>query len=869
VDPIRRKRLDDEIRHHIEERVDRLTARGVSPEEARRRAEASFGDVDALRDELARIEEPPRSRLGRALDRVRADLVFTLRQMRRAPAFAAVAVLTLGLGIGASTAIFGLVKAVVLDPLPYPRSDRLVSFNQVAPDGMRFSVSAPDYQDFRDRARTVQDLTALSRADLTYTEDGRPQNAVALQVTGSFFSLFGGEPIQGRTFGDEESGPSPRKLAVVSRSFWEEHLGGAPDVRGRSLVLDDEPYEIVGVMPAGWAPLVDADLWIPLPLAPDPAHRSNHDLDVVGRLAPGATLASAGKDIRAVAAELGREFPASNGNWSARVTPLKEVLVGPQRIQAGWVLLGAVGLLLLLACASVSNLLLARASTRGHEMDLRLSLGAGRARLIQQLLTESLTLAGAGAAVGVALAFGLLPLLQTLSPPDTPRITEASVDVGVILAATATAVVTGILFGLAPAFFLARRGDPRSGLSAARVTTRGGERARGLLVAAQVAVSLTLLFGAGVLGAGFLRLRSTETGMDPDHTLVVPLMLSGDRYSMGERKVTVDALTERLARLPGVKSVGTTNINPFSGANTVINVNVEGRPATPATAPFVRWRAVSGDYFGAADLHLLAGRTLSAADDREDAEPVVMVTETMARQLFGEPGAALDQRIGMGWDGTNYRRIVGVVSDLEDRELESTPPAVFFWPAMGGLNWAVFLVRYAPGAPLSTSADVRQAIWDVDGTLPVPSVVRLSGALGAAAATPRFNVLILGLFGGVALILSLMAVYGLVLFALRQRTREIGVRLALGARPGGVTGMLVRRGMRVTAAGIAGGVLLSATLALALDRTLDTLVFGGRLLDPLWLGAATLTVAVAAVGATWIPASRATRVDPREALSAE
>ena len=862
MDPLNGKRLDDEIRHHIEERTERLVAAGMDPDEARREARRAFGDVDAVREELARIDQPRRGWFRATVDRVHNDLAFTLRQFRRSPGFALVAVLTLGLGIGAATAIFGLVKAVVLEPLPYPDSGGLVFFNETTPDGSPFSLSDPNFLDYRERLRSLDHLTAVSRADLTLMQDGRPTNVVAALVTGSFFPLFGGDPARGRTFTDAESGTRPARVVVVGHAFWRDHLGGDPDVVGRALNLDGEPYEVIGVMPPAWQPLEQGDVWIPLDLSePD---RGDHTLAAVGRLAPGVTLQAATNEAHEVARSLGEEFPASNRDWGALVRPMKDVLLGPERIQAGWVLLGAVGLLLLLACASVSNLLLARASTRGREMDLRLTLGASRLRLLQQLLTESLALAGAGAVAGIALAYVLLPVLQAVSPADTPRIGDARVDAGVMLFAVAVALATGTIFGAAPALHALRR-DRGSTARQGGVRTGGSERARTVLVTAQVAVSLTLLFGTGALGASFRRLQGTDSGLDEAHTMVVPLMLSGDRYTFATRKTTVGALEERLAALPGVAAVGTSNIRPFSGSSTVINLAVEGRPTTPQTAPFVRWRAVSRTYFAAAAAELLEGRLLERADFDDDAEDVVVVSRSLARNLFGSARAALNERLAFGWDGTNWRRIVGVVTDMEDRELATEPPPTLYIPGAGAMNWAVLLVRYQPGADPADAAAIRQAIWSVDPGLPVPSVEPLSELVARSVAGPRFNLLVMAVFGSVALLLSLPGIYGLVLFAVRQRTREIGVRLALGARASGVVGLMLLRGIRITTLGVAGGVGLS----LLLGRYLDALVFGGEESRGPLLAAAAATVAITAMLATWLPARRATRVDPREALTAE
>ncbi len=864
MNPLQGKRLDDEIRHHIEERAERLVASGMDPEEARREAEHAFGDVDAVRAELEEIDEPTRGRLGLVADRLRHDLAFTLRQFRRAPGFAAVAILTLALGIGAATAIFGLVKGVVLDPLPYPRAGHIVVLNEETPDGGRMSVAEPNFEDFRARIRSLELLTAVSRSDLTLVEDGRPTNVVAGVVTGSFFPLFGGTPSLGRAFDDDESARVVRRLVVVSHAFWREHLSADPDVLGRNLVLDDAPYEIVGVAPKGWSPLLrDADLWLPITFTnPD---RTDHNLDVVGRVIDGVTVESAEADARAVAAEVGRENPLTNGGWGVQLRPLRTAILGPARIQAGYVLLGAVGLLLLLACASVSNLLLARAGGRGREMDLRVALGAGRARLVQQLITESLVLAGLGAIAGILLAHVFLPVLQHVSPADTPRIDEASIDAVVAAFAVATAMATGLIFGLAPVLHVLGRPSGDSARGAGHVAGGRSDRLRSALVAAQVAVSLCLLFGTAALGESFLRLHRVDSGMDVDHTLVVPLMLSGDRYTSSERAVVLNGIQERLAAVPGVEAAGSSNIRPFSGANSVINLNVQGRAITAETAPWTRWRAVSSTWFDAADVRLLEGRLLEPADDGESAESVVVVTRTLARQLFGDAASAIGRSVAFGWDGTNWRRIVGVVSDVEDLELATTPPATLFFPSGGMLPWAVFLVRFHAEAPLASANEIRNAVWGADPALPVPSVRRLADGVRASVASDRFDLLVMGALGAVALILSVMAIYGLILFAVRQRTREIGLRLALGARSTEVVGLLVRRGAAITALGVVAGALVS----LWLSRYLDDLLFGAVGSRVPMLLAAALTVAATAAVATWVPARRATRVDPREALGAE
>lgn len=862
---MRDPRLDDELRHHIEERVDRLVADGVDATEARRRAEASFGDVDSVRREVARIDNPRQSGPGRAWDRIRRDVAFAVRQLRRNPGYGLVAILTLGLGIGASASIFGLVKAVVLDPLPYPDADRLVLLQEMAPSGVPFSVSDPNFQDFRSRLRTVEALTAIGNAEHATEIDGRPVRVSAVTATGALFDLLGARPVLGRSFTDAESGADARSVVVLSHGFWTERFGADPDVLGSSLTLDGTPYEILGVMPDGWGLGPDGDLWRPLSLTYAAGIRDNHDLTVVGRLAGAVGIAAAEDEARAVAEALAREHPESNRGWDARLTPLKEAILGPARIRAGWVLLGAVGLLVLMAAASVSNLLLARASVRGREMDLRTALGAARGRLVQQLLTESLVLSLSGAALGLVVAVLLMPVLQAASPPDTPRLAEAAVSGGVALFAVGVAMVSAVLFGLAPVVHVVgRRHVPGSTRSV--TSTSGAQRLRYGLVAGQVALSLILLTGAGALARSWVGLQAADTGLPVAEGIVVPLTMSGDRYpTMAERGLTRDRIGQALAALPGAVAVGSSNVLPFSGMSTAVDVNAEGRPVTPDEAPSVRWRAVSRDWFAAAGIEPLAGRAFQAADFDMDAEDVVVLTTSLARTLFGGADDALGGRIAMGWNGENYRRVVGVVDDVEDLEMTAGPAPTFFFPEPGALPWVNLLVRFEPGASLPPATAVREAIWSVDPGLPVPTVTPLETLYAESVAETRFNLLVMAAFSAVALVLSLLGIYGLVLFAVERRTREIGVRIALGARPDGVVRMVVAQGVRPAVVGVLLGVAVSVLVA----PYLQALLFRIEATDPLHIAAPALLLGVATVVAVWLPAMRATRVEPRDALRAE
>lgn len=868
--------MNDELRHHIDERVDRLVEQGMAPADARRAAEAAFGNVGQIEAELGRIAgEDHAAARPSVLARVVQDVTFALRQLRRRPAFAVLAVGTLAIGIAASTIMFSLVKAVVLDPLPYPAADRLVFVHQVTPDGVTFSVSVPDFADMQDRIETFEDLSASRWTQVTLQGEDTPMRLTAARVTPGYFRLFGGTPILGRVFSgapDEvAAGPASvdgdemtamARVALLGHRTWQDRLGGDPDIVGRVLVIDDTPVTVLGVMPAGWETL--GEVWLPLAIDPLRASREDHVLDVHARLRAGVALDAARADALAVARALETEHPQTNSGWTMKLTPLKRVVVGDTRIQAGWVLLGAVGLLLLLACASVSNLFVARASTRGPEVGLRTALGASRTRLTQQFMTESLVVALAAAAVGVGLSVLALPLVRAFTPADTPRLDEVTVDGAVLLFALVVAVLTSLIFGLAPILHLLGdasgwlRGGPRGG-------GPSGGRVRALLVGCQVAITVMLLVAAGLLGSTFLRMQRVETGLPVETGLVIPLQMSGPRYSYEGRAAAVRDIRSGLSAIPGVAAVGSTNVPPFSGFSTSASLAVEGRENRPETAPFVRWRAVGAGWFDAVGSSPVAGRVLGPADFAETAEPVVVLGESLARRVAASAAEAVGARVAMGWDGTNWYRVVGVVPDVEDLGVAAEAPLTFYLPGEGAMSSVTFLVRLASASLDPPVPAIRRAIADVDSGLAVPEIspLRLGAAQGVAA--PRFNVAVVGLFGAVALVLAVMGVYGVSLFAVHQRTKEIAIRIALGARPGRVVRLMLGRGLLVVWVGVACGALL----ALGASAAMQAMLFRTSSRDPLVLATACLVVGLSAALATWLPARRAGKTNPVAALRGE
>jgi predicted permease len=801
-------------------------------------------------------------RSGKGVDVLRQDLSFALRQFGRRPGFALLAMATAGLGVGAATAIFGMVRAVVLEPLPFPEPDRLVQVLELTPDGDDFITSESNFLDFHDRNNAFTALAAWQGSAVAARLGDEPVQLAGVRASAGFFDVLGGRAAVGRVFTEAETGADPDRVVVLSHRFWRDAFGGARDVVGRAFPIDGLPHVVIGVMPDAWEPFVATDVWLPQPLRPETG-RDDHVLMAIGRLADGQTPASARADLMRIQRELGERFPDSNGGWGVDVRPLKASVLGEDTIRAGWVLLGAVGLLLLLACASVSNLLVARATEREREMGLRTALGAGRGRVLRQLATESVVLSVAGGALGVALAYVALPVLQALAPADTPRIGAARIDLIVLLFSIAAAMFAGLLFGVAPAAHTLRT-DLRSVLAHGdRGSAGGGERLRASLVVVQVAVAFTLLVGVGLLGATFLRLQSHDPGLTLSESVAVPLTLPGERYDASTRRRVLSEMRERIAAMPGVAAVGAVNIRPFSGSNTVNALSIEGM-AFPANGnPSARWRAVSPGYLDAAGVRLVAGRDFRTDDQGPGGgeQAVAIVNITMATEIWGSPEAALGRRLAMSRNSTNWMRIIGVTEDVVDVDLALGATSQFFFPDGGWWPWMTLVIRSERDATSLASA-IRSAIREVDSDLPVPIIEPVALSLRRETAAPRFNFGLMLVFGAVALVLALMGVYGVTHLAVSRRSREIGIRLALGAHIASTARLLLAGSARLAVAGIAIGL----ALAFAGANALGSLLFRTSPMDPFVLAGAAVLVLATSLLAAWIPARRAARIDPASIL---
>jgi putative ABC transport system permease protein len=803
------------------------------------------------------------------------DLKYALRSLRRRPGFAAVVVLTLALGIGATTAVFSVVYGVLLRPLPLPAPEQLVRVEGYPLDGNREKIgtghSYPDFADIRAQATSFRHLAALREATATLTApDAEPERVPTARVTGDFFAATGVGPVLGRGFTVAEGQPGAPPVAVIGHGLWQQRWGGSPDVIGQRLTLDGVTGTIVGVMPPEVGISTETRVWLPLVPGPLEEVRGVHQLGVIGRLKPGVTVADAATELRTIAARLERQYPQDNTNRGVRALPLRDAMVADARATL-WVLLGAVALVLLIGCTNLASLFLARAAAREREMAVRAALGAGQGRLVRQWMAESLLLSLAGGLAGLLVAWVGMRALLAWAPRTVPRASEIALDLPVLGFLLGVSVLAGLLFGALPAVQQRRApfgiGALRDG---ARGTTAGRERRRlrqGLVVA-EIALATVLVVGAGLLVKSVWTLQHSELPLRPDGMLVARLQLPPARYdSVGRVLQFYARLRDEVAALPGVQAVSVAYEHPLSpGWTSSYTIAGRERPA-PGTEPEARVRPVSPGYFRTVGLPLRRGRDVAATDGLT-APGVVVVNEAFVRRHFASQDP-IGQRLEIGggwWPGqpTSFT-IVGVVAD-EPFLGVATPaePATYYPHAQFPMN-EMWLVVRAAGDPAALVPALRERIWRVDADLPVETVRSLRELLGATAAEPRFNAVLLALFAAAALLLAAIGIYGVLSYTVAQRTGEIGVRMALGAARGRVVRQVVGQGMLVALLGVALGVAGS----LGLVRLLASLLVGVSAHDPLVFAAVPLLLALTALAAAWLPARRASLIEPAVALRGE
>ena len=857
--------MDDEMRFHVDMEAADLVARGVAPDEARRRALLTFGGVARFKDEGRDARG-----VGPLEDFIR-DVRFGARGLRRRPGFAAVVVLTLAIGIGGTTAIFGAVHGVLLAPLPYREPERIVTVwtNDRVEGEDRQAVAPANFLDWRARQRTFATFTSARPYSMDYLGPDGPEHLGTWLVTQGFFETFGVRPLLGRTFVSDEYTAGRDHVVVLGEEIWRSRFAADPRILGRQLTLDSIPRTIVGVMPRSFRFPPGREVWQPMVFDEDETKlRRATYLTVAGRLGPSATLPAARADLGAVAAQLAREYPRTNTGVGVTLVPLPEQTVGHVR-SALLVLMAAVAMVLLIACGNVAGLLLARAVQREREVAVRVALGAGRGRILRQLGAESLVLALAGGLAGLLVAFGGLAAIRALGPGSLPRLDELAIGPSVLAFALATTLGAAVVFGIAPAVHTAPL-DVRDKLSAGSARSGGSGRPRRRLqnafVVVQFALALVLLVGAGLLVRSFVSLLRVERGFDPHNVLAVTVQSWGYYPSPERRAGFVREATARLGALPGISAAGMTSSLPFApaiGANEA-GLEVEGQPvASPGEAQSVRTAAVTSGYFDALRIRLRTGR-LFVATDAFGAAPVAVVSEALARRYWPN-GSALGQRIKLSGGPAVMRSIIGVVADVRHGGLHEAPRATVYVPHAQSPTGANAFVIRTTGDPFAALAQVRAEFRSINPSMPLASTTTLESLLDDSLRERRFHLALLGAFAVVALLLAALGVYGVMSHATSERTHEIGVRMALGARGTDVLGMVMRQGATLAVAGALGGLLGAA----AVTRLLRGMLYGVTPLDPLaYLGAGALLLAAATL-ACYLPARRASRLDPVRALRAE
>jgi putative ABC transport system permease protein len=797
-----------------------------------------------------------------------ADLRYSIRILTRSPAFSIAALLALALGTGANTAIFSVVHAVLLEPLPYPAPDRLVMLWQDmrARGGPAREWATPgNYFDWKAETPVFEHVAAIGGWAPALTGAGEPEQLVGAQVTATYFDVLGVPPLLGRAFLPEEDVPGAERVVVIAHDLWQRRLAGDPGVVGRTVTLDGEPHAVVGIMPPGFRPavLAAAQIWRPRRMNAANPSRGAVILRVVARLRADVSVDQARTRLASAAQRLERQYPDWNTKVGFVVERLHDQVVGDVR-PALLVLLGAVGFVLLIACANVANLLLARASSRTREIAVRLALGARRGRVIRQLLTESLVLAVAGGAAGLLVAFWGVDLLMAFVPAGGPLNREVGLDVPVLIFTAVVTLLTGLAFGVAPALQTSRP-DMAASLKEGgkHGASAGTRRLRRALVAAEVAVAITLLVGAGLLARSFVNLQGTYLGFDPAGVLVASVSPPSARYPEDPQRVAFyDRLIERAAALPGVRTAALTSIIPLAIGDSDMSFLIEGvpPPATGEDYPVGWYRIVSPGYFDTLRLPLARGRTF----EESEPAPVFVVNEAMVRKYWPAEDP-LGRRIRLSRNGPWFT-LVGVVGDVRQRGARETPQPQMYFPYRQFIEpGAVVVALRTDGDPLALASSLRSAVREIDADLPVYGVARLDELVSGSVAQPRFVMLLVVVFAALALSLAAVGIYGVMSYTVVQRTGELGVRMALGASPGDLFRLLLGDALRVTAAGLA----IGCGAALLLGRTMRGLLFGVSSADPLTFAATTAFLLGVALLASYLPARRATRVDPLLALRTE
>jgi predicted permease len=863
--------VDEELRFHIDARAEELTAGGSDPKAARAQAVREFGDVDDARRYISDIDRAAES-INRRKDyfgELGQDLRYALRKLRSSPVFTLTAVLTLALGIGANVAIFSVVNGVLLRPLPFPHAEQLLKVYSANRSAGSFQAPASplDLEDWRRQRTKLADIGGFWFADggsgVDLTGAGEPQRLSVAFIEPGFFNVLGVNAVEGRLPREDEMvrGGNDR-VVVLSHGFWQRQFGASRSVVGTSVTLSGDLFRVIGVMPADFVfPSERVDAYIPYSTIPDgsiPRIRPVRILDVIARMKPGVTVAEANGELNTIAARLAKQYPEDAAWGETTVKPLQDDMTGSVRT-ALLVLLGAVGFVLVMGCVNVASLLLARASAREREMAVRAALGAGRGRIVRQLLTESVVLALAGGAAGLGIAYAGVGSLLALSAGQLPRGSDVHVDGSVLAYTLALSLATGLLFGIVPAIHASKSALQGTLREAGRGVAGGARRLRSALVITEVALSVVLVIGAGLMARSFLELMKVDPGFRPDHLIAVNFTISTERHPKYDEQY-YHVVIDRAREVPGVISAGAAKDVPFRGNGERIGFSPPGYVQKAGEdPPAVRLIHISDGYFATIGARMLAGREYLPTD-RKDSPLVIVVNEAFAKRWF--PGEnAVGKSINLGRPMT----IVGVVRDVRQTAIDEPARETIYMNNMVNGRVKVTLVARTKGEPLAMARQLRETIWSVDREQTITSIFTFDDIVGESMARPRLLTVLLGAFGVLGLILGALGIYGVLAYLVNERQREIGVRIALGAQPSAVLRMFVGRGLALTASGLAIGLGASALLT----RLMAGVLYGVSATDPTTFAVVGVVLLGVAVLASWLPARRASLLDPVEALRSD
>ena len=864
-----REDVDDELAFHFAMRTEELVAQGLTPDAAREQAGREFGDV-RFTAQYCRAEDALRERDVRRTEWVRGamqDARYAWRQLRHNPGFSIVAVLTLAVGIGATTAIFGAVDGVLLKPLPYGDVDRLVTLNEVD-ERLRQDeegVSSGNFLDWEQRATSFEGMAVAEPYGMDLVGPDGPLYLRTWLVSADFFRVMGTTALLGRTLMPEDFVPGNHRVIVISEPLWRTQFGSDPSIHQKKFILEGEPYSVVGVMPPEFRYPAGRDVWAPKIFE----EREKRDrvaayLDAVARLKPGVTVEQARAELGAISRQLAAEYPRTNSYAGIKTVPLAERLTASVR-PALLVLLGAVVFVLLIACANVANLLLTRAVRREREFAIRAALGAGRGRVLRQLGVESLLLGVLGGLGGVLLAYWGVSAIKGLAPANLPRVDDIAVDGRLLAFALAVSLGTAVLYGFVPAF---RATTPQlhDALKAAGRSAAGRARntMRGMLVVGQIAVAIVLIVGAGLLVRSFISLLQVDRGFRTDNVMALSVQAWGYYDTPAQRASFVEQTVERIAALRDVRAAGATTSLPLHesiGGETTVFARDDRPPPGPGEAPTVHAAVVSPGYFEALGIPLRGGRLFSGAD-RSDGPAVAIVSEALAERHFpGEDPVGKRITVGSGERATSLE-IVGMVGNVRQNGLEREAASTLYFPFAQAPSGAIIFTVRTAGDPDRSLTAIKEEIWALNKAMPIAAVATVEGLLDDSLRERRFHLSLLAAFAVTALFLAAIGIYGVMSHATSERTREIGVRMALGASAADVLRMVMRQGGTLALVGLALGLLGAAVLT----RLLGGMLFGVGPIDPLTFAGGSLLVLLLAAAATYVPAQRATRIEPTEAL---